>query len=189
MARVLIGALVAGIVVFAWGAVSHMLLPTAGTGIRKLPDEERLVAQLRGTVASPGVYMYPVLDVDREPTEEEQAAWEAAYELGPRGLIVFHAGGDAPMSPKRFGSELLSNVLAALVAAVVLSLASASFLGRALIVTAMGLFAWLSVNVSYWIWFGFPLDFVLAEAVDQIAGWLLGGIALAAIVRKRDAVS
>ena len=36
---------------------------------------------------------------------------------------------------------------------------------------------------SYWNWYGFPTEFEIAEAVDQVVGWFLGGLVLAALVR------
>jgi len=184
MKRILVGALVAGMIVFAWGAVCYMLLPTATLGMGTLPEEESVVSLLRSTVSEAGVYRYPALDPASSPSPQEEAAWKARYELGPRGLIVFHPGGDSPMAAKYFAVELASNILAALVAAVVLSVATAGFFGRVLIVTAMGVFGWLSILVSFWNWDGFPFDFLVQQAVDQFGGWFLGGIALAAIVRR-----
>jgi hypothetical protein len=37
--------------------------------------------------------------------------------------------------------------------------------------------------VSYWNWYGFPTDFTTGAALDEIIGWFLGGLVLAAIVR------
>lgn len=187
MPRLLIGALVAGILVFFWGYVSHEVLPLKQDVYQRLPDEDAVVRALSSTVAHSGTYFYPGMDVSREPTPEEAAAFKVKYEAGPRGLIVFDTKDKTFMSPKTFGIEFASNVLAALLAAFVLASSSAGFLGRVLIVTFMGLFAWLSISVSYWNWDGFSDAFTTLEAVDQLGGWFLGGIALAAIVKPRRA--
>jgi hypothetical protein len=47
----------------------------------------------------------------------------------------------------------------------------------------------LSIGVSYWNWYGFPLDFTAGEAIMEIVGWFLAGLVLAAIVRPRAAVA
>jgi hypothetical protein len=47
----------------------------------------------------------------------------------------------------------------------------------------MGIFGFVSVLVSYWNWYGFPTDFTIAAALDEIIGWFLGGLVLAAIIR------
>ena len=39
--RVVIAAVVGGVVIFGWGAVSHMVLPLGTMGLSVMPDEER----------------------------------------------------------------------------------------------------------------------------------------------------
>ena len=57
------------------------------------------------------------------------------------------------------------------------------YLGRVLVVTSMGIFGFVSILVSYWNWYGFPTDFTIGAALDEVIGWFLGGLVLAAIVR------
>ncbi len=38
--KVLVGGVVGGIVLFVWGAVSHMVLPLGGVGIKEMPNEQ-----------------------------------------------------------------------------------------------------------------------------------------------------
>ena len=47
----------------------------------------------------------------------------------------------------------------------------------------MGLFGIVSLLVSYWIWYGFPVEYVCGELVTEVVGWLLAGLAIAKIVR------
>jgi hypothetical protein len=183
MGRILLAGIVGGIVVFVWGALSHMVLPVGEMGIRVLPDEEAVVSTLRTTIREPGLYLYPGMDMTREPTEAEQKAWEARYKAGPRGMLVYQPGGDQPLSPRQFGTELLADIVAALIAAWLLSRAVEPYLRRVVFVTFLGFFAWLVTSVSYWNWYGFPTEFVLAEAVDSIVSWLLAGLVLAKIVK------
>jgi hypothetical protein len=50
MMKVALGGLVGGVVMFLWGAVSHMLLPTGHMGLRPLPNEEALAVQRKVTL-------------------------------------------------------------------------------------------------------------------------------------------
>jgi len=138
---------------------------------------------MRASIQEPGFYFFPGMDMSREPTPEEESAWNAKYLAGPTGVLVYHPTGSAPMSPKQLINELLSNIVAAILAAFVISHVTGGFGRRALIVTLLGLFAWMSISVSYWNWYGFPASTTIAEAVDQVGGWLFGGLALAAIVK------
>ena len=66
-----------------------------------------------------------------------------------------------------------------------MSLTTASFGQRVALVTLLGVFAWLSISVSYWNWYHFPTAYIAGEAIDQVGGWLFGGIVLAAVFRGR----
>ena len=182
MKRILIGGLLGGIIVFAWGAVSHMVLPIGTIGIKTLPNEAAVVGAMKNAIPEPGFYFFPGMDMSGKATPEEEKAWQARYAQGPTGILVYHPQGEQPLSPKLLGIELLSNILAALIAAILLARTSGSFVARVLCVALLGLFAWMSLSVSYWNWYGFPESFIAAEAIDQVVGWLFGGLALAAIV-------
>ena len=99
-------------------------------------------------------------------------------------MLVYHPQGETPLSAKQLVTELASNILAALVAAFMLTLVVGSYGKRVLFVALLGLIAWLSINVSDWNWYRFPTSFVLGEGIDQIVGWLLAGLAMAKIVRN-----
>lgn len=72
MKRILIGGFVGGVVVFVWGAIVHMALPTGTMGIRRLPNEEAILGALKGSIQEPGFYFFPGIDLDREMTAEEE---------------------------------------------------------------------------------------------------------------------
>ena len=61
------------------------------------------------------------------------------------------------------------------------------FVVRVLCVTLMSIFGFVMVCVPYWNWYGFPLDFTVAQGIEHSVGWLLAGIVLAAIVRPSKA--
>jgi hypothetical protein len=185
MKRILLAGILAGVVVFVFSAMNHMVLPTGHMGLKTLPAEEPVLAALRSGIREPGLYIFPGIDMSRNPTEEETKAWTEKYVQGPTGLLVYSPGGEQPMMPRQLSSELLTNILAGCIAAWVVSLTAAPFGRRVLLVTLLGVFAWLSITVSYGIWYRFPHAYVLGEAFDQIGGWLLGGLAIAWMYRRR----
>jgi len=185
MKRLAIAAVAGGAIVFVWSAIAHTLLPLGEMGLSTLPNEAPFVAALQGTKT--GLYFFPGMDMSRKPTAAEQAAWEAKIQAGPTGLLVYNERGEA-MSPRQLGSEFVSNVLAAAIAAFVASLLAASYGRRVLALTLLGLFGWMSLSVSYWIWYGFPASFILAEGITEVVGWLLAGLAIAKIVPPSGAV-
>ena len=181
MKRIAIAAIAGGVIVFVWSSIAHVLLPLGEMGISTLPNEAPFIAALKGS--KDGLYFFPGMDMSHKPTPEEQKAWEAKVQAGPTGILVYSERGEA-MSPRQLGSEFLSNVLAALVAAWIASLLAAPYGRRVLAIALLGLFAWLSLTVSYWIWYRFPGSFILAEGITEVVGWLLAGLAIAKIVPR-----
>lgn len=113
-----------------------------------------------------------------------QDQWPAS---GPIGFLAWNP--DAPYTMgKSMAIETASNVLAALVAALLLgcgAVCSGSLLCRAGTVSALGVFAWLSLSVSQWNWYGFSTGMMIGEGLDQTIGWFLSGLVIAALVKPR----
>lgn len=186
--RVLLAALVGGIIVFGWGAVTHTVLPKIGMmGVKPLPGETVVVPALQLGIAEPGYYLFPWAG-----TEADEAAQKAAqekYKTGPHGVVVFNPKGEELNMAKFMGTEFASNVLAALLLGIVLC-GLGGGVGRGLGVgLAMGLFAWLSVEVSYWNWDGFPCDKLAGALIDQGVSWTLAGAVMGLIVGKCKAAA
>lgn len=182
--KLVLGGILAGVAVFVWGAISHMLLGLGETGISSLPNEDAVLAVLKENVAEPGFYFFPW--IDQSDSKEAMAAWTEKYRSGPAGIMVYQPVGGEPMPPSKFVTELLSNILAALVAAFLLSKAVGNlggFIGKAGFVALFGLFAGLDIDLSYWNWYGFPTNYTLAYMADHIIGWFLGGLVLAWMTR------
>src|SRR5687768_10380585 len=185
MGRVILAAVLGGLAVFLCGAVLHMLLPTGTMGIQSLPNEEVMLPALKESVTQPGFYFFPGMDMSRKPTAEEQAAWNARYSAGPTGILVMAPTGAKPLAPGLLVIELLTDIAAAFVIAWVLARTLPSVATGALTGALFGLFAWLSISLSYWNWYKFPTAFIAAEALDQVVGWLLGGLVIGFILRRR----
>ena len=178
--RIIIAAIVGGIIVFVWSAAAHIFTPLGRMGMSQLPNETQVVQSLGGVPAS-GMYVFPWLSM--KPSSDEQKAWGEKYKAGPNGMIIITKSGGEVMSPRQLGSEFASNVIAALIAAILVSFMIGSWFKRAFAVALMGLFGIVSLLVSYWIWYGFPAEYVCGELVTEVVGWLLAGLAIAKIVR------
>lgn len=191
MGRILVAGLVAGIVVFCWAAVAHMLLPLGMVGMKVSADatQQNLLTTMHGQFEGEGIYMLPM---------PQQAQWEdqaAMTEFGVRAATMPYAfvvyqpqGRDGMASMGRLlanqaGIDILAGLLAAFVAAAVVG----SRMKRVAVVTAMGIFSWLTISVPYWNWYRFPADFTGAALIEHGVGWLLGGLAIAFVLKPREA--
>lgn len=184
--RVILAGIVGGFLLFFWGAFSHMVLPIGEIGVKSMPNEAPVMAAMKSNIPEPGLYFYPGLEGGHSANEAEQAAWTEKYKAGPNGILIYHPTGGDPMPPSMLLTELLSNILACIAAAFVISMTAWTFLGRILAAGIFGLVAWLSVDASYWNWYGFPTDYFFAQAGDQVIGWLLAGVGIASIVKGRS---
>lgn len=181
MKRIVIGAITGAVIMFVWGAFSHLVL-LKGAGFRPLPNENMVIENLRASIPEDGLYFFPGTDLRGHPTPKQQAAWEAKFRTGPTGLLIYHPMGGTPVSPKKLLIQQLSNLLAAAIAAYVASLILAPYWQRVLAIALLGVFAWLTVGEIYWNWYGFPNSFFIAQGVEHAVGWLLAGLGIAKVV-------
>ena len=184
--RWLIATLAGAVTVFVWGGLSHLVL-LEGVGFSRITNEERIVSALRTSLPGDGLYFVPSIDLRGTPTSEETAAWEARFRAGPTGLIVYHAAGDMPVSPKKIVVQFLSGLFAAGIVTFVLCLTVAPYWGRVGLAAVLGALGLFTVSTIYWNWYGFTNAFLLAQVVDMIVGWALAGTVIASLIPARQA--
>ncbi|MCZ6834373.1 MAG: hypothetical protein O7G85_01230 [Planctomycetota bacterium] len=182
--RIIIAGIVAGIIVFVWGAVMHIALPIGSMGLNyeTTPAEPAVLEALKGLPES-GIYLMPGQDTSITDLDEQKKTQAAAWEAGPSALIVLQADGGPTMGAQTLGLQFLANVLAGLMAAMVIASAKCGYFSRVAIMGLLGLFTWFNTDASYWIWYGFPDEFTLVTGIGHIVGWLAAGIVVAAIVK------
>jgi hypothetical protein len=185
--RIVLAGFLGGVVLFLWGAASHMLLGLGEVGMASLPNDDRLIPAMKESISAAGLYMFPAMPESQDAAS--QAAWTEKVRSGPWGILVYHPEGTEPLSPRQLGVELLSNIVAAWIAAYLLSRARAlaGFGARVVFVGLLGLLAGVAIDVSYWNWYGFPGSYALAAIADQTIGFTLAGLPIAALVRPSPA--
>ena len=183
MIKILLGGVVGGLVIFFWGYVSHMLLPIGEMGLRTIPNEDDLIAAIKKDVREPGLYFVPGWDMSKSQSQEEMQAHMDKVSKGPYGYMVIYPNGRDPSLGKRLPIELGTNVVCALLAAILVTQLRPGFIVRVACVTLVGILASIMTLVPYWNWYGFPTDFTLAQIVHHTVGWFLAGLVLALIVR------
>ncbi len=190
--RVLLGGVLAGVVMFLWGAVSHMALGLGDAGIQSLPSEDKVLDAMRENIKDGGFYFFPgepegTRTGNKVERDAATKAWTDKFRQGPHGILIYHPEGTEPMSPGQLLIQLVTDIALALVVAFLLGqVASAMkcFIGRVVFVGLIGLITGLAILVPYWNWYGYPANFTIANMVDQVIGFSLGGLVLAAIVKQ-----
>ena len=129
MTKILLGGVVGGLVIFFWGFASHMLLPIGEMGLRLIPNEDDVVAALKKDVHEAGLYFVPGRDMSKSPSQEEMQAHMDKITKGPYGFMVIHPNGRDPSLGKRLPIELGTNIVCALLAAILVSQLRPGFIG------------------------------------------------------------
>ena len=187
--KVLLAGLVCGIVMFFWGILSHAVLGLGETGIRSIPSEGTVIPALQNSIKEAGFYFFPPKEdeTSAKTKEAREAAFTEKYKTGPSGIIVYNMPtGTEPISPKRLVTQAVIDVVVGIFAAFLLSRAATGipgFGGRVGFVALIGLVSGAAVLLPYWNWYGFPTDFTIASMADQVIGFGLGGIVLAAMIK------
>jgi hypothetical protein len=179
--RLLVAALLGAVVMFFWGFVSHMVLPVGEMGVRAAANEEAFLAAAKEHLGGgEGVYLVPGLMGADMQDEAKVKAYSAKAVANPNVLVVYQpVGSDGMQMGDNLGKEFATNFLCAVIVAYVLSLGAFGFVRRVQLAALMGVFAWLAINVPYWNWYRFPLDFTLGSLIQQVVGWVLAGAAIA----------
>lgn len=188
--RILIAGIVGGVLVFLMGFVCHEKLKLQTRTLANIPESATFIDQLKARGQKHGVYVFPDM-----PTKEEQKdadkmkALNEQYKAGPSGLLIIAHPGQG--IGEMLGKEFVTNVIAALLAAWIVSLfgSDVGFGRRWGAVLLMGLFAWASLAASYGIWYGFSHEFVHDELYCAVLEWGVAGVPIAAIVRRPPVVA
>jgi hypothetical protein len=185
VARIILGGGLGGLVVFVWGAVSHMVLGLTDKAFQPLPNEAAVMAAIAENVKEPGIYSFPFGVEIGSGDEAANEAYEKRYMEGPNGILLRGRDGEKPMGARQLSLEYVACFGAALIASIVVAAMGTKrdLFTKVLVVTLLGAFAWLSQNASYWIWYRFPTSLEVPELIDAVVGWFLAGGVLAVVVR------
>ena len=180
--RIAMAAIIGGIVMFLWGAVSHTVLPLGEMGMQTAIEQDAaLDAITRSASKGEGVYMLPGMDPATYADEAANKAFIEANRNKPYALVIYQPGGNPALESMgpTLGKQWVSDTLAAAVLAWILSIGGWGFGRRVSVAAAAGVFSWLTIKVPQWNWYMFPTDFTLASLVSQVVGWTLAGVAIA----------
>ncbi len=193
MVRIVIAGLLGGAVLFVWGAVSELWVPWHQ--MAKLPQESIVQRALQSTAADSGVYWFPLMDPDEitesmsdEAKETVRDAYAIRHKDGPVGMLVYNDEGSDPKPMMMHVKGFLLHFVTALVAATMMSMAVSSlggYFGRVLFVLLLGVYVAAGTIMISWNSMLYPLRFSLEMAGDSIAGALLLGLVISALIKPR----
>jgi len=161
----LIGAVVAGLVLFVWGAIWNMSLDDLV--MKQFANDQAVATAVHQAAPANGLY-YSTRGV------------VAAVRMRPDMSDL----SNAPMAPFLIREGVTDVALGVLLAMLVLAFGSVTVARDGVLLALAGLAAGVGISFSDSIWFGFPWSFALLETGEQVFGWLLCGLALGLLRRK-----
>jgi hypothetical protein len=187
--KVVLAGVLGGLAMFVWLSVAHMAIGLGAVGMKDLPNEQAVMGVIHDNLPQSGFYFFPSLGVAKDASREQQNAAMTAYQqkiaAGPSGILIYHPSKGEAISPRLLLTELGTNVLQALLAAILLSFATGlrSYASRVAFVTVAGLMAVITTNISYWNWYGFPGTYTAAYGFTEIVGYICIALVAAAIIK------
>jgi hypothetical protein len=187
MKKMLIAALVGGLLMFAWSAVAHLATSLGTTGVSVLPPtaEQGVISGLKSGLKEPGFYYFPGKDNWPHPSKADDTTQEAKAKSGPEGiLIAAPVGKGMDGFALKLAQEALFDVICGLVMAVVLMHVpkSMGYLRRAGIGALLGAYGAVDIDGSYHTFYGFPASYFGAQLIMAVVGAFVAGLAVAALV-------
>ena len=165
---VVIGTLAGALVLFAWQAISHGVFGLPEKGLRPFPNDSGTAAAhaIRAVAPENGIYFsrYGVL---------------ATIGITP----------DYADKTKEFVSmmvkQLVIDVAVVFVLVLLLDrLAARSVWRTGATYSALALAYMGGLDVANWVWWNFPASYTVGNVVDQVIGFFLVGVTIAALARR-----
>ena len=165
MKRILIGALVGAIIIFAWQAVSRMVLQLHNDSMKVAPNSEAILSAMSG-IQEDGVYFLP--DLNHNATEQEYEEQHKRMEGKPWAIVQYHQRWEMNMTMpmiRQFATMFLAIAFFIWIigknggfGSVFLKSVGAGFL--------IFLAAWYPQNI----WYQYPWPALRGELIDLLAG-------------------
>jgi hypothetical protein len=168
-----LASLLAGLVLFVWGFVSHALLPWYDPAFSAFTDEAAVAAALERTVPSKGLYYLPFDEGDRGSGQ-----LEAFVNVVPPGT-------SAGIGRQLAVGLLVSVVSAFLVLTLVRRTRPTTYREAVAAFSLAGLVIGFVSHAYYWNWFQFPDWYTAVTILDTLVGWTLAGAVLGRFLSGR----
>lgn len=188
--RMLLAGLLGGLALFLWEFVAHDLTPLGDTGLSSVPNEETVRAMLKQNIPQSGLFYFPAPENSPGMTaQQKKDAMAKAMDLarsGPVGFMAFQRDGGDTLSARQLVTQFVLDVLAVLLAAMLLARVPASgFAARVGFVTALGLIPALRSQIPMWNWYGFPASYAAAQIAIDLLGFFIAGLVVAKLAQSR----
>ena len=184
--RTLIAGVLGGFAMFIWASIAHIATPLASVGLGQMPNEAATLAVLQVNLGTrPGLYFFPALQ-GKAGDAQAMRAQEDKIKTGPSGLLAYQPPGTGGLTPRQLITEFLLEIVECLLMAIVLGAVVTGFVRRLALAALIGVIAGIATNFSYWNWYGFSLDYTLANAFTELMKFVVAGLVIAWVLGFRN---
>ena len=168
----IIGSLVGAIIIFAWQALSWMVMGIHDKQMKYTPAQTEIMSVLSSTLTEDGLYALP-----SAATMKEKEEMIKDMEGKPWASVIYH---------KEYHSDMVSRMIRAFLVNLFLVVSLIYILSRGGAVPiarrifsgafAFGLAIFLAGEYMGRVWFDLPWHMIQGQLIDSLASWSLCGI-------------
>ncbi len=174
MKKWIIGALVGGIIVFAWQFLSWTMLGIHNGEAKYTPAQDSILNYLSGVIKEDGMYMLPTLPP--EATREEHEQFGKVMDGKPFATLTYRSTYEFNMVRPIVRGFLVDIFLVFSLIYILTRGGTPSatriFAGS----VAVGFFTWLTGPYTAYNWFQVPWSAITGHLIDSFVSWGLAGI-------------
>jgi hypothetical protein len=189
----LLGALLGGVVAFAWSFISWDVLSWHENQMYSFQDEDAVGRAIMDHAPQSGMYLYPAGGAQPGMSREQRKAAQAvAIEKMKQGPIVFAAVRREPFGS--YASGILKQLGGQIIAAFLLTWllletrGGLSYWRRVQFLATVGLAASVICDWPNWTWWSFSGGYTMVQTIDAAVTWLLAGLVIAAVAKPRTSM-
>jgi len=172
MKKLIIGALIGGILIFLWQTLSWTVLNLHAKEYQKAGNQDEVMPFLTSHFTHDGQYYLP--NIDRNASSEEHQKFMDSMKGKPWAVISYHASYDSDMVKNIIRGLLVAIFSAGLICWILMKNTNSSF-GTTFISTVLiGVIGFMFIPYSMRIWFQTPG--LMSNLIDTLVAFGLCGI-------------
>ena len=181
MKKLLIGALVGGIIMFFCQFLSWTILNWHGNAYQYTPKQDAIMSALSAQIDKDGQYMIPNLPADA--TREDHEAAMKTMEGKPWAVVAYHSAKNMNMGSNILRGLIVDILIVGFFCALISRMNALNFLAIFISALFVGMIVFFNVPYTHHIWFQ-DAD-LMAYFADCLVGWALIGIWLGWLYGKK----
>ncbi|MEK6546707.1 MAG: hypothetical protein AABZ56_00170 [Bacteroidota bacterium] len=180
MKKNLLGALVGGLIIFIWQALSHMAFNLHEPNQKFSAGQDSVLIAIKTHLKEPGGYILPRMQ--NELSMEEMESFTKSIQGKPWAMVRFYKSYDIDMTSNMLRGLAVNILLAFLLIWIINRLKVPSSKTIFTLSIVVGFIAFSNISYTEHIWY--PVFDLRAQLIDAIVGWGLCGFWLSRYMGK-----